>query len=146
MDVRFQAWAGYQLAPSILTVISGTEGDCVGNGTIEIEPGWQLIATPIKYGYWDDTLHVHIHDGTTQAKFKNYILDQINDLYGPDNIEVANTYTGDQQAFYSYVVGSTPEGSPHNFNMIYADGTSQEVSGFWVKSLSASAFTISWGE
>jgi hypothetical protein len=117
-----------------------------GYGTIFLEPGWQLAAVNVRFGYWDSTLHTHVHDGVTIAKFKNYILDQIEDLYGSNKVEVANTYTGDQQAFYSYVVGSTPESSPNNFSLVYDDTGSYEIAGFWIKVTSISGIAITWGE
>jgi len=142
MDIRPLVTRGFDLwSPTTVT------GDLnFGKGIIEIEPGWQLIAIPIEYGYWDTISQSLVHGGTTRAKFKNYVLDQINDLYGPGKIEVANTYTGDAQSFYSYVVGSTPESSPHNFNLVYEDGVYKEISGFWIKSKHDSNITISWGE
>ena len=121
MDIRFIGWSGYQLADCVgTTTVSGV----CGYGTIELEYGWQLVSIPIVHGFWDSTAHEYVHDGTTIAKFKNYVLDQIEDLYGTGVIEVANTYTGDQQAFYSYLVGptpesSTPESSPNNFQLVY---------------------------
>ena len=141
MDVRFIGWAGYELTYCEET----TSG--IGSGTIELEAGWQLVAIPIEYGYWDSTSHAHVHDDVTRAKFKNYVLDQITDLYGAGVVSVANTYTGDQQAFYSYVVGSTPESSPNNFQLIYDDGIHREISGFWIKIVGgAPPYTITWGE
>jgi hypothetical protein len=145
MNMNYIAWAGYDLT------CCGGEGSTVsgigGQGSIQLEFGWQLIAIPIMYGYWDDTAHEHVHDDVTTAKFENYVLDQIDDLYGTGIVEVANTYTGDQQAFFSYVVGSTPNTSPHNFQMVYADGVSQEISGFWIKVINAGApYIITWGE
>lgn len=139
MDMRYVAWAGYQLAPA--ESISS-----VGHGSIEIEPGWQLISIPVHYGYWDSSAHEHVHDGTTIATIKNYVIDQIEDLYGSNKVEVCNTYLGDVQAFYSYVVGVTPEGSPHNFQLVNLDGSNEEVSGFWIKSLNTVSMTITWGE
>ena len=142
MDVRFIGWAGYQLADCAAVTTSGIGG----YGSIELEYGFQLIAIPVKYGYWDSTAHEHVHDDVTVAKFKNYVLDQIEDLYGTGIVEVANTYTGDQQAFFSYVVNSTPESSPNNFQLVYQDGTNQEVAGFWIKIIGPSApYTITWG-
>jgi hypothetical protein len=74
-------------------------------------------------------------------------LDQITDLYGAGVVEVANTYTGDAQAFYSYVVGVTPESSFHNFQLTYDDGIHREISGFWIKIIGAGApYVITWGE
>lgn len=141
MDIRFVATSGYQLWPCEAVAISGT----CGYGSIELEEGWQLIAMDVRYGYWDSSTHQHVHDGTTVAKFKNYVLDQIEDLYGTGKVEVANTYTGDQQAFYSYVVGSTPDSSPNNFQLVYEDNGNYEISGFWIKTL-ASGIDITWGE
>ena len=117
-----------------------------GKGSIQLEQGWQLISIPVQYGFWSSSTHELVHDNSTVAKFKNYVLDQIQDLYGTGHVEVANTYTGDQQAFFSYVVGSTPESSPHNFNLIYQDGESYEIAGFWVKSTNPNPMIIEWGE
>jgi len=142
MDMRYIAWAGYDLAEC-----DTTSSGIGGYGTIQLESGWQLIAIPIDFGYWDSTAHEHVHDDTTRAKFKNYVLDQITDLYGSGVVEVANTYLGDNQFFWSYVVGSTPESSPHNFQLVYSDGPNQEISGFWIKIIGAAApYLISWGE
>lgn len=142
MDTRYIAWAGYDLAECDTTA-SGIGG----HGSIQLEFGWQLIAIPIIHGYWDSTAHEHVHDDITVAKFENYVLDQIDDLYGTGIVEVANTYTGDQQAFFSYVVGSTPTSSPHNFQLVYNDSGHNEISGFWIKIVGLSApYTITWGE
>jgi len=143
MDIRSLSTKGYNLWSSGVC----EEGDCVGNGSIELEYGWQLVAVPISHGYWGVGLGRHIHDDVTVAKFENYILDQITDLYGTGIVEVASTFLGDIQAFYSYVVGSTPTASPHNWQLIYSDGASDEVSGFWIKVIGLGApYTITWGE
>lgn len=142
MDVRLIGWAGYELKGYEETTSSGVSD----SGSIELEFGWQLAAVPVEYGYWDSASHAHVHDGVTRAKFKNYVLDQIADLYGTGIVEVANTYTGDQQAFYSYVVGSTPESSSHNFQLVYDDGANREISGFWIKIIGGdSPYIITWG-
>jgi len=142
MDVRYLGWAGYQLAPC-----AATASGIGGSGSIELEEGWQLIAIPIQYGYWDSSTHSHVHDGITPAKFKNYVLDQITDVYGSGVVEVANTYLGDNQFFWSYVVGSTPESSPNNFKLVYADGPNLEITGFWIKIIGPnSPYIIVWGE
>ena len=143
MDIRFLGWAGYQLA-SCDTTASGIGG----YGSIQLEPGWQLISIPVKYGYWSSSTHEHVHDDTTVAKFKNYVLDQIEDLYGSGNVEVANTYPGDLQAFLSYAPGppATPSTSPNNFQLVYADGPHLEISGFWIKMTTTSGIIITWGE
>lgn len=145
-DVRFIAWAGYDFkgCPDPATVSGG-----IGSGTIELESGWQLVAIPINYGYWDDTAHEHVHDDVTVAKIKNYVIDQIEDLYTTASgiVEVANTYTGDNQFFWNYVVGTTPDGSLHNFQLIYDDGSYREISGFWIKIIGPAApYVITWGE
>ena len=142
MDMRYIAWAGYDL-----TVCDTTASGIGGYGSIELEYGWQMIAIPIVNGYWDSTEHKHIHDEVTKSKFKNYVLDQITDLYGSGVVEVANTYLGDNQFFWSYVVGSTPEGNPHNFQLVYDDGLNREIAGFWIKVVGASApYMITWGD
>jgi len=138
MDIRTISSSGYNLWES--------GGGIGGSGSIELEYGWQLIAVPIEFGYWNSTQHRHIHDNVTRSKFKNYVLDQITDLYGSGVVQVANTYLGDVQAFYSYVVGSTPESSPHNFQLVYDDGVNREISGFWIKIVGLSApYLITWG-
>jgi hypothetical protein len=142
MDMRYIGWAGYDLAECDTTA-SGIGG----YGSIQLEYGWQLIAVPVMYGYWDSTAHEHVHDEFTVSKYENYVQEQIDDLYGAGVIEVANTYLGDNQFFWSYVVGSTPTSSPHNFQMVYADGPNQEISGFWIKVIGGAApYMITWGE
>ena len=146
MDLRYISTAGYDFftAPC---VASGVVCSGIGGGSIQLEFGWQLAAIPIEYGYWDDTTHQHVHDDVTVAKFENYILDQITDLYGTGVVEVANTYLGDVQAFYSYVVGSTPTASFHNWQLMYDDGVHREISGFWIKIIGGSApYVITWGQ
>jgi hypothetical protein len=147
MNMSYIAWAGYDLAECDIT-----SSGIGGYGTIQLEYGWQLIAIPIMYGYWDDTAHEHVHDDVTVAKFENYVLDQIDDLYATVSgietiVEVANTYLGDNQFFWSYVVGSTPTSSPHNFQLVYEDSGSQEIAGFWIKIIGPAApYLITWGE
>jgi hypothetical protein len=144
MNMNYISWAGYDLTCCGQgdTTISG-----IGGGSIQLEFGWQLIAIPIEYGYWNATTHAHVHDDVTRAKAENYVMDQMDDLYGTGIVEVANTYTGDQQAFFSYVVGSTPTSSPHNFQLVYDDGVHREISGFWVKIIGPGApYLITWGE
>lgn len=149
MDLRYISSAGYQLWAGAGTTASGIGG----SGSIQLEPGWQLIAIPIEWGYWDDTIHEHVHDGITRAKFENYVLDQIEDLYGAtvsgimtDLVKVANTYPGDLNQFLTYVVDSTPESDPNNFQLVYDDGIHREISGFWINMTSTSGIIITWGE
>ena len=141
MDIRFTTTAGYDLYSGEEVTASG-----IGGGSIQLENGWQLISIPIEYGYWDSTAHQHVHDDVTVSKVKNYVIDQIEDLYGAGNVQVCNTYLGDNQFFYSYVVGSTPESSPHNFQLIYNDSGNKEITGFWLRSLSVTDMIITWGE
>jgi len=143
--MRYIAWAGYDLAECVAATVSGIGGF----GSIQLELGWQLIAIPITHGYWDSTAHEHVHDDITTAKVENYVMDQIEDLYTNVSgiVEVANTYTGDEQAFFSYVVGSTPTSSPHNFQLVYNDSGSHEISGFWIKIIDPNGpYLITWGE
>jgi len=142
VNIKYVSSAGYDFYSRVTTTVSGG----IGSGSLELENSWQLVSIPIQYGYWDFVTHQHIHDEVTVAKFKNYVLDQITDLYGTDIVEVANTFTGDAQMFYSYVVGSTPESSPHNFSLCYEDGVNKEFSGFWIKIVgSSSPYIITWG-
>jgi len=142
VNIKYVSSAGYDFYSRVITTVSGG----TGSGSLELENSWQLVSIPIQYGYWDSTTHRHIHDGVTIAKFKNYVLDQITDLYGINIVEVANTFTGDAQIFYSYVVGSTPESSPHNFLLCYEDGVNKEFSGFWIKIVGpTSPYIITWG-
>lgn len=141
MNIKRIFTLGYDFYPCEVTA-SG-----IDNGSIELEFAWQLISIPIEFGYWDSGTHQHVHDGITIAKFKNYVLDQMTDLYGTGIVQVANTFTGDHQAFYSYVVGSTPESSPHNFSLCYNDGLNKEFSGFWIRIVGGAApYNITWGE
>jgi len=145
MNLKYISSAGYDFWSEECTG-SGTVCSGIGSGSIQIEYGWQLIAIPIEHGYWSTATHEHVHDDVTRAKFENYVLDQIDDLYGTGKIEVANTYTGDNQFFWSYVPGVTPESSPHNFQHVYDDGIHREIAGFWIKSLSATPMIVTWGD
>lgn len=123
-------------------------GMCQGD-IIEIEPNrWQMVSIPIRYGYWNKTAHEHVHDDVTVARIKNYIIDQIEDVYGvPANtmIEVLNTYIGDTNKMWNYVCGVTIDASEHNFPLAYIDGTKVEYCGIWIKSIHPSLFNIQWG-
>lgn len=120
--------------------------ECDNNGSIQLEANaWSLIAVPINQGWWNSSTHMHVHD-TTTAKIKNYVIDQIDDLYGTGKILVANAYLGDNQYFYSYVPGVTPESSVHNFQLIYTDGIHNEITGFWIYSQHSSDIEITWGD
>lgn len=145
MDIRYIATRGYDFYSEPCTESGITISGSL-SGSIELEFGWQLVAVPVQYGYWNSTTHEHVHDEVTIAKFENYILNQLTDLYGTGIVQVANTYPGDLQAFYSYVVGSTPTSSPHNFQLVYDDGINKEISGWWIKIIGSSApYLITWG-
>ncbi len=145
VDIRPLATKGFDLW-SPQTITTTASGSAFGKGTIELEKGWQQIALPVENGFWDYATHTHINDGTTIAKFKNYVLDQLDDLYG-DIVEVANCFTGDAQQFYTFIPGSTPESSFNNFNLVYNDNNNMEISGFWIKIIGdVGPYTISWGD
>lgn len=145
IDIRPLISRGWDLwSPQIITTT--VSGNAFGKGTVELEKGWQQIALPVEQGFWDFDTHKHIHDDTTVAKFKNYVLDQINDLYG-DIVEVANCFTGDAQRFNTFIPGSTPESSFNNFQLVYNDNNHMEISGFWIKVVGDfGPYVISWGE
>lgn len=127
-----------------------TSGTSCGSGIIEVEPNrWQLVSIPIKYGYWDSNLHKHIHDDVTIARIKNYVVDQIEDVYGVDAntmVEVFNTYFGDVNKYYNFIPNVTDPLSIHNFELGYQDTNDTEYTGFWIKSVYDSVFLITWGE
>jgi hypothetical protein len=139
-----------QNCPYLYNKIGVQKGTCVGHGRIEVEPNrWQLISIPIQYGYWDDTQHKLVHDNTTIARIHNYVVKQIEDVYGvPCNtmIEVFNTYFGDPNKYYNFIPGVTDPLSIHNFELAYQDGPNLEYTGFWVKSIHDTSFFIEWGE
>jgi hypothetical protein len=146
MEIRTLITRGFDMwSPQIITTtVSG--GGAFGIGSIQLENGWQQIAAPVQFGWWSSTIHSHINDGVTVAKFKNYILDQITDLYG-DIVEIANCFTGDAQQFYTFIPGSTPESSFNNFNLVYNDDNHMEITGFWIKIVGDSGpYIISWGQ
>lgn len=123
-------------------------GMCAGD-ELEIEPNrWQMVNIPIRYGYWDVSKHEHEHDDITIANIKNYIIDQIEDVYGvpaETMIEVINTYIGDEHKVWNYVCGVTIDSSEHNFPLAYIDGGKVEYCGLWIKSIHNTPFTIKWG-
>lgn len=123
------------------------------SGSIQIEPNrWQLVSIPVKYGYFDKNIGKIVNDGVTRAKIKEYVIDQVEYKYGPPEqfIEVCNAYIGDKNYFYSFVVGFTNPASEHNFPLIYLDYdsndniTREEITGFWIKSISNQPIIIEW--
>lgn len=85
--------------------------------------------------------------GTARAKIKQYVIDQLESKYGAGCVTVANTYPGDLNRFLSFVPGSTPEASEHNFELMYEeeDG-SFEPTAFWIKSNYGSPMVLDFVE
>jgi len=103
------------------------------------------------YGYWDTVGHKHIHDNSTIATVYNYIDKQISDVYNvPSNtmVEIYNTLIGGQGNYWNFIPGIINPESPHNFRLSYfdVDANSQEVVGYFIKSIHPTTFTITWGE
>ena len=146
MDPRITV-ATYNLWSSAETTTSGIGG----SGTIEIEPGFQMIATPVIYGYWSTTEHKHIHDDSTIATVYNYIDQQISDVYGVQTstmIRFFNTLVGGSPIYYNFVPDLTNPADIHNFQLSYYDAgaNSQEVTGYFLESIHPTTFTITWGD
>jgi len=149
-NIKYLASAGYDLW-SEPCIVSGTICSGIGGGYIDIEPGFQMISVPITHGWWSSTAHEHVHDDTTVANVYNYIIQQIEDIYGVDGdtmIEVFNTLIGGQGNYWNFVPGVTNPASPHNFQLAYSDpgAGSYEYTGFFVKSIHSTSFIIQWGD
>jgi hypothetical protein len=113
--------------------------------TINIEPGWQMITVPVVYGYWDISTHEHVYDENVIARIKNYIFDQIEDLYGSasDKIAIYKTYIGDTQKYYNYIGGVTPDDNENNFPLAWIDDSDNvEYTSFWVYNTTDDTITI----
>ena len=150
MDLRYITTAGYDFFTEPCTE-SGTTSSGIDGGYIDIEPGFQMISIPITYGFWNSTTHEHVHDGTTIATVYNYIVQQIEDIYGVNGdtmIEVFNTLVGGQGNYWNFVTGVTNPASPHNFQLAYLDpgAGGYEYTGFFIKSIYFTNFTIQWGD
>lgn len=118
------------------------------SGEIEIEPNrWQMIALPVKYGYYDETTHEVKSSDTIRATIYNYVVKQLETIYNDsieNLVEVINTFIGDDNYFLNYVPGFTPVNSIHNFNLIYEDGAREEIVPFWIKSKTNYNMVIQW--
>ena len=118
------------------------------SGTIQIEPlVWQQISIPVRYGYFDTSSGDIVCDGTTIARVKNYVMDQIEHVTGlsiSSVIEVANTFRGDDNFFRSYIPGITNPNSSNNFELAYDDSGNIEYAGFWIKSKHNQPIVITW--
>lgn len=146
MNIKTLSSSGYNLWADDVS-----SDDCIGNGIIEIENGFQMIGIPIIEGWWNPVTHKHVHNDGTTANVYNYIITQIEDTYGvaaDTMIEVCNTLIGGQGSYWNFVPGVTNPLSPHNFQMSYLDSGagSQEVTGFFIKSIHPTSFTIKWGD
>lgn len=123
----------------------------VGGGYVDIEQNWQMLSLPVRWGFWSSTEHRHIHDGVTPATIYNYVIVQIEDLYGVSAdtmVEVCNTLIGGQGNYWNFVPGITNPLSPHNFQLSYFDpgAGDYEYTGFFIKSIHSTSFTIQWGD
>jgi len=116
-------------------------------GEIDIEPNrWQMIAIPTKYGYFDTTIGEVVRSNTI-ATIYNYVALQLQTVYGSNIenlIEVINAYIGDNNFFYNYIPGFTPENSQHNFQLVYDDDGILEITPFWIKSKVPYNMIIKW--
>lgn len=146
MEIRTLPGAGYNLWADVCE-----EGEGIGGGYIDIEPGFQMISIPITHGYWNTTTSGHIHDDSTVATVYNYIVQQVEHVYGvPGNtmIEIFNTLVGGSPIYFNFAVGVNDPGSPHNFQLAYYDlgASDYEYTGFFIKSIHSTSFKIRWGE
>jgi len=92
---------------------------CSSNGQITLERGnWQLVAIPI--------------EGDVATEFVTKLSNSLG-VSDTDLIEVCSAYPGHVNKFLSYIPGFTSLTSEHNFQLTYKDGTSAEVTAFWVK-------------
>ena len=89
-------------------------------GSIKIQNNvWQLVSIP--------------REG---SKVKEYFVDALALKYSAqasDMIEICTAYFGDENKFRSYVPGVTNPLTANNFPLIYTDGASKEITGFWIK-------------
>jgi hypothetical protein len=89
------------------------------NGSILLERGiWQLIAIP------------------NNGKIKEDFIDKVSlqeGVSGASLFEVASAYPGQINKFLSYIPGFTSPTSEHNFNLVYDDNGSKEITAFWIK-------------
>lgn len=147
MNIKTISTIGYNFWADEVTTTSGG----IGSGIIEIENGFQMIGIPITEGVWCSITHKHVHNTGTPATVYNYIITQIEDTYGAaanTMIEVCNTLIGGQGNYWNFVPGVTNPLSPHNFQLSYLDTGvgSQEVTGFFIKSVHPTSFAIKWGD
>jgi len=89
------------------------------NGTITLErDSWQLVAIP--------------KTGNVATEFIDKLSEQ-EGVPGTELVTVCSAYPGHVNKFLTYIPGFTNSTSEHNFQLIYEDGDSLEITGFWVK-------------
>lgn len=137
-----ESWyGGPQMGPlthGIITdyvcICSSSSGVCMGWDKVEIEPGWQMIATPVP-----------------DTKIKS-IIDYLESKYGPNCIGACVTLIGGLN-YRNYVPGVTPSDSPHNFPLIYIDQDLpdnekyEEIVGYYIKNITTDTLILEniWG-
>jgi hypothetical protein len=130
----------------------GAAGTGTMSGTINIQPGWQLVTIPTIRGYFDIAQGKIIKDKAVHATVKNYLIDQLAyKLNVPveqmnQYIEVCIAYRGGELS-QNFVVGVTPASSVNNFRLAYIDeeNNKKEFTAFWVKNISGMTLPeISW--
>lgn len=116
-------------------------------GQIQVEPGWQIIAIPSRFGEWNAGTN-QIDWTSTAAKVKEYVVDQLEDVYGAGVVEVCNARVGDTGYSWNFIPASTPAGSEHNFQLMVEDvGISEyEQVAFWIKSTHGSPMLLNYVE
>jgi hypothetical protein len=114
--------------------------------TIQIEPGWQLIAIPARYGYWATSDEI-LRDLATVpqiAKVGEYVVAQLEDIYGADVVEICNARIGGETNYRNFIPGQTPAGDPNNFPLMILDADTglYEVVPFFIKSVHESPMDL----
>jgi len=157
-SIHFKFYPGHK--PSLFNAVYLDTGWAAGRsemGVQNIYPGWNLITVPIKYGYWSSEDGTFVHDGETRATIKNYIMDQIADVYGnPESyINIATTYIGEGEKYHKdYIPGITPDNSSHNFYLGIGNEYAEDGSfiaqlnyvPFWIHNITSTTLSIKWGE
>ena len=146
MNIKYISTLGYDFYCNPCPTVSGVAG-----GYIDVEQSWQMLSLPVKFGWWNSVTHKHVHDDITPATVYNYIIVQIEDIYGVNcntMLEVCNSLVGGQGNYWNFVPGVINPLSPHNFQLSYLDPNvgDYEYTGFFIKSIHSTSFTIQWGD
>jgi len=92
----------------------------MSSGVVKLQNNvWQMISIPV--------------DG---ERVKEYFVDRLAEKYNSspeDMVEICTAYFGDENKFRSYIPGVTNPDSSNNFPLVYSDGDTKEITGFWVK-------------